>query len=202
MYYYPNSKSLLKPWAENFVEQIGIIGARINEPAADIAKVQDNLKQLITALANLEAARLEVQRLTAIANDIMNQTGQPTRDYIKRLRTNPLLTEADAKALQIISTTPIADLTDYKPTLTGKETGGNLHLSFQKHGADGMNIYARMHGETNWVLLGNAKHSPYIDTRALAKPGVAEIREYCCMATLANTEVGLRSEVLAVKYSG
>ncbi|MFT3934412.1 MAG: hypothetical protein QM726_12395 [Chitinophagaceae bacterium] len=202
MYFYPYSKAQLKPWAENLLAQISAIAARINEPAADVAKLQENLQQLITALNDWETAHQALQRLTAVANDIMKQAGPAIRDYIKRLRTNPLLTEADAHLLQIISTTAIADLTNYQPKLTGKQTGGTIHLSFQKHGAEAMNVYTRLHGETNWVLLGIATQSPYIDTRPLANPTVPEIREYYVMPILANKEVGQRSEVLTIKYTG
>ena len=38
MYWMPFSKPLLKIWSQNFRTNIGPIGARINEPAADIAK--------------------------------------------------------------------------------------------------------------------------------------------------------------------
>ncbi len=202
MYYYPGSKTMLRPWALNLKTQIGSIGIRINEPAADIAKVETNMDKLVADIDNWENARKEVQRLGAIVNETAKQLGKETREYIARLKTNPLLTEADEHTLQIVSTTSITDLTDYQPKLSGKNTGGNVHLSFQKRGADGMNVYGRLHGETAWKLLGNAKQSPFEDTRLLADASVPEFREYYIMPTLANTEVGQRSEVLSIKYTG
>jgi hypothetical protein len=202
MYYLPSAKVLLKKWAQNYGTKLGPIGASINEPADTIAKQQANMQQLVTDITNVELARLELQRLEGIMNNTVTTVNGETREYVKRLKTNPLFTEMYGDELQIISTKAIADLTNYKPVLKAKQTGGKIHLSFMKHGADGMNMYGLQQGQTVGTLLGNAKQTPYIDPRPVNTPGIAEYREFYCIPTLANVEVGQRSDVISVKYTG
>ncbi|MFT3934519.1 MAG: hypothetical protein QM726_12930 [Chitinophagaceae bacterium] len=182
--------------------QIANVGPRLGEAPESIAKVQANMDKLLTDIANVEQAQADLERLSAILRNTMSSIGAETRDFVKRLKTSPFYTVEDGKLLQIISTTTYADLTDYKPDLTGKVSGGHVHLSFKRHGADGMNIYTRQQGETEWKLLGNAKMTPFIDPRLLANANTAETREYYAIATLVNTEVGQRSDIISIKYAG
>ena len=114
---------------------------------------------------------------------------------------NPLITQTDSEMLQIISTTPIADLTDYTPGLAVRETGGTIHIGFKKHGADGMNIYSRLQGTAEFKLVANAKRTPYVYTPAALAEGESQVYEFCATPTLANTEVGHRSAIVSFKFS-
>ncbi len=201
MFYYPSTKALLKPWAQNFKTNIGPIGARINEPVADIAKAQANMDRLLTDMDNAELARLEWERLNNVLKGTMKEVGEETRQFVNRLKGNPLLMVSDAEQLQIISTTAIADLTDYTPDLAVRETGGTIHIGFKKYGADGMNIYGRLQGEAEFKLLANGKRTPYVFTPAALAEGASQVYEFCATPTLANTEVGHRSVIVSFKFS-
>ena len=202
MYFIPYAKAQLKLWAQNYGVKIGTVGARINEPADAIAKQQANMQQLTGDIDNVTQARLDLQRLTAVMDETVKRVGAETRDYVRRLKTNSLLTEADVQDLQIECTRPIQDVNGYKPVISGKQTGALIHLSFQKHGADSMNVYGRLHGEADFKWLGNAKHSPFIYTPPATTVGITLVFEFYLMPTLANTEVGLRSDIMAFKYAG
>ena len=202
MFWFPYSRPLLKLWLQNYKKNIGPVCTRINEPAADIAKAEAAADKMLADLNNAEEARLEWERLNAIARTSIAENGLDIRNFIKRLKGNPLLTATDQEGLQIVTTAPVTDVDGYKPMITGKQTGVVLHISFKKHGADGMNIYVRLKGEQAFKLAGHAKHAPYVYTPVPVADGTSQGYEFYAMPTLANVEVGLRSETLLVTFNG
>ena len=72
-----------------------------------------------------------------------------------------------------------------------------VRISFKKSIADGVRIYTRRAGETEWTLLAFDSESPYIDTRENLG-ATAEMREYKAVYVIGDVEVGLESDVAAI----
>jgi hypothetical protein len=76
------------------------------------------------------------------------------------------------------------DLATAKPILSGTDkTGGMAVMHFIKGPTEGVNMYCQREGDADWVLIGRANHSPFIDNRPLL-PGrqgrVAPLRGRLC----------------------
>ena len=104
--------------------------------------------------------------------------------------------------MQSSSSRTVFDPDTYKPVFTVRFKGGRITLSFKKRGVDGLAIYTRLGGTTDWTKLDVHTLSPYIDGRPLAVPGVPEIREYMARGILKDREIGLESDIVSIVFGG
>jgi hypothetical protein len=95
-----------------------------------------------------------------------------------------------------------ADPASHKPKIRASIEGGQVRIAFTKKGLAGVHVYRRASGSADWLLLGRASSSPYYDASALALPGVPESREYRVRGLLADTEVGMASDIVRVVFGG
>lgn len=122
--------------------------------------------------------------------------------YVKRIKASANYTDAIGEDLGIIGAESDFVADDFVPKLKGKSMPGFVDLSFIKDVTDGVNIYSRLQGETEWKFLAFDTESPYHDTRPLAAAGKPEIREYRCRAVISDEEIGQWSDVVTVTFSG
>ena len=71
-------------------------------------------------------------------------------------------------------------------------------LSFTKYASEGINVYCQRSDDTDWVLLGRATLSPYIDNRPLLEVGKPELRRYTAIFMLKDKEIGKFSNDLVI----
>ena len=77
-----------------------------------------------------------------------------------------------------------------------------MRLKFTKLGVDGVNVYARLKGQSTWTKIAFDSSSPYEDHRPLSVPGTPEVREYRLIGVIKDEEVGLASDIVAVTFAG
>ena len=70
------------------------------------------------------------------------------------------------------------------------KTGGVVEIRFSKYGSDGVNIYTQRNGDSDWVMLGHAPASPFVDQRPLLVAGCPELRRYSAVYVKKRREVG------------
>ncbi len=104
--------------------------------------------------------------------------------------------------LQAVSTATVFDPTAYKPEFTLRIVAGEIRIDWKKKGVDGVAIYARLAGQTQWTRIGVDTSSPYIDGRPLTAPGVAETREYMLCGMIKDEEIGINSEIASIAWGG
>jgi hypothetical protein len=91
------------------------------------------------------------------------------------------------------------DLSFSSPDLTGiDQTGGAIALSFTKYKSGGINIYCQRENDSDWVLLGRATVSPFLDNRPLLQTGKPELRRYTAVYMVKDTETGQYSDDLVI----
>jgi hypothetical protein len=119
------------------------------------------------------------------------------RPIIRRIKAHPAALEDLQQLLKIIGPEDTTDLGNAKPKLTAKVLpGAQVEISFGKTKADGVNIYAyRADGKH---FLARDTESPYVDTRPLVDAGKAEVRRYCAVYVVNDTEVGQFSDDVSV----
>jgi hypothetical protein len=106
------------------------------------------------------------------------------------------------KALGVIGSEVVLDWATFHANLTGIELYLANQLSFVKKHLDGMNIYSRLPGETEFTLLKYVSISPYLDVRPLRVPLVLEKREYYAIGVVNDVEVGFPSPTITVIFGG
>jgi hypothetical protein len=101
--------------------------------------------------------------------------------YVQVIKASPAYTEAIGLQLGIVGPEDTPAPNDAGPEFTLKVEQGDtaqvVRIRFKKSGHMAVAIYSRRPGG-EWVLLGIATSSPYLDARPLANPAQPEIREY------------------------
>jgi len=106
------------------------------------------------------------------------------------------------KTLGVIGSEVVIDWTTFHANLTGIALYLANQLSFVKKHLDGINLYSRLPGATEFTLLKYVGVSPFLDTRPLAVAGVIEKREYYAVGVVNDVEVGFPSPTITVIFSG
>lgn len=101
--------------------------------------------------------------------------------YVQVIKASPAYTEAIGLQLGIVGPEDMPPPGEAGPEFSLKVELGDtwevVRVRFKKAGHMGVAIYSRRAGG-EWVLLGIATSSPYLDDRALANASQPEIREY------------------------
>lgn len=132
--------------------------------------------------ANAASKALTTAEIRRIANLVKN-----SKSY----------TDATGLELGIIGTVDVdADLETIKPTLKSKLVGGNIVISFNKQKMDGVKIFSKRTGETEFTFLAVDTASPYEDNRPKLNAGTPEERQYYAYYLLDDEQVGQQSDIL------
>lgn len=200
--YLPNTEGDLVTWLKNYIVKIGTYGASLGMSAEEIAEQQRLAQLLIDEIANANAAEAARKKATEDKNAQKTSSLKSIRDNVSRIKTSPNCTDAINKDMQTGSSLVNFEPATYKAKLKLSVAGGRVIIAFIKAGVEGLNIYTRMKGETEWKFLGHATRTPYTDPRPLAKAGVAEIREYMAMGEYKDQEIGQASDVASISFGG
>ena len=121
-------------------------------------------------------------------------------NYIKAL---PGYTAGIGAALRIIgSSNSGVDTVNFKPTMTVSAGNGVVTLKFIKNGGDGVNVYIRLKGTTDWTFMALDTHRPYSDNLPLANPAVPANREYIHIGVLDDMEIDVPSDTASITFAG
>lgn len=124
------------------------------------------------------------------------------RNFAKDVKRKSTYSEAVGSDLGIVGTGSSFNPATYKSALKTETHPGYLTLKFVKKGAEGINLYTRIKGQSDWKKLSFFAHSPCVDARPLAETGIAENREYMCIGVKKDAEIGLQSDIVSVTYAG
>lgn len=197
----PTNNAQLSLWAHNYKIQIGTIGPALSLSIDDIRRQQDYCDTIISTIANGD-----VQNKASIAAnksvELLKVDLLGLRQDIAHLKTNKLMTDDMKELLDIAPVADVLDSTNYKGSLTVEIFGGVVRLKFTKRGADGVNIYHRKKGETQWAFLGRFTKSPYDDHITLTTPGQPEHWEYRSLGVVDDKEIGQPSDIIEILFGG
>jgi hypothetical protein len=121
---------------------------------------------------------------------------------IANIKTRSGYTPDIGKALGIIGTPIEFDWLHFHANLVGVALYNSVQLSFTKQHLDGINIYSRLPGATEFTLLKYVSISPYLDIRPLLDPHILEKREYYAIGVVGDVEMGFPSPTITVVFSG
>ena len=200
--YFPGSDDEQKAWLINFMARLGTYG-----PAIGItAPVQGTLSSLGNAakngLENLGTKKIDYDAAIANRTELRDGFLTVARPIIRAAKLSPGYTETIGQELGIAAHNTPVDPSAIKPVIRLIAQAICVRVRIQRKGAQSANVYVRLLGQTQWTFLGASNLATFDDMRALAQPGVAEIREYMVMGVIGNAEVGLPSDAKTVVFAG
>ncbi len=187
----------LRNWADNFKAKIAIHGPTLGYTAAQVTALQNRCDNLNTKISIAEQRKADYQESVTDKETIKNTEIVALRTEANRIKTNANYTSAIGEDLSIVgsgSTPP--DPGTYKPDTSGQAFQGYNRITFKKKGVDGINIYRRNSGTTDWGnKIAFDSNSPYDDHSVT--PGTAY--EYMAIGVIDDAEIGLPSDVVLIR---
>jgi len=210
-----------------FHDNLGTYATLFGITPAELTDVENDREYLQFVVVNVTAGKAYSEGWTKLKNETryggggatlppfpvgIDLTGAPTvvppniegrfRALAKRIKAHPAYTPAIGEVLQIEGEETVFDGSTYKTKLTLQTFMGYVQIAFTKKGVDGVNIYTRLQGQSEWQYLARDTESPYHDTRPLATPGTPETREYVAYGVKKDVQLPLPSDSVSVVFNG
>ncbi len=203
-YFFPKADAAFSPWTISFEAALGIPAnvTALGLTTAEALALSNASKSIRLAVADVAAKATAYKDAVDLKDIQIKNASGIILPAVRRFKTAAGYTEALGQALGVIGDDePVMDWSTFKPVITAIVRPGLVEIRFDKMGADGMNIYTRLKGQTVWVKLAYDQFSPYLDNRPVAA-GQVENREYCAVAVLNDIEVSQRSDIISVAFAG
>jgi hypothetical protein len=195
----PNTDDALSTWLTTFKNKLAANAASLGITAADTTIYQNQCDALIAAIATVDDAKKQLKNKVVAKDAVRSDTITNIRTLVNRIKNNAAYTPAIGSDMGIITSTPVFDGANAKPTLTISQSGGQLIIKFDKQKSNGVKIYSKRGSEANFSFLALDTHSPYHDNRPNTVAGQPETRQYYAYYIDTNDEqFGLQSDVGSV----
>ncbi len=172
---------------------------------ADITAIQAKCDAIIARIDDKAAKKLAWQASVAAADTGNAADLADLRASIAAIKTNSGYTPEIGADLGVIGSAGSFDPNTYKAELISvDQTGPNLvtvKFGKAKGNIDGVHVYSRMQGASEWKFLARDTVPPYVDTTPLAQAGKPEVREYRIRAVINDEEIGDYSDAAQVTVS-
>lgn len=198
----PTKDASLVNWANNYKTKIATHGPTLGLTAAQITAQQNRCTNVINSIQTVEVKKSDYQSAVEAKDTTKTTEIGVLRTDIGAMKTNAAMTAAIAADLGIVGTPDAFDPSTFKTQLTVEVVAGSVRIKFVKSKTDGVNIYARLKGQSAWTFLARDTASPYVDTRPLATPGTAEVREYMAFGVIDDAQIGQQSDIASVTFGG
>lgn len=189
-------------WLNNVHTKIATHGPTLGLTAGQITVIQNRCTTATTAIQAVTTKENELESTIAGRKTTVDAEFGALRTEFNSLKTNAAMTSAIETDMQIVGTTTAFDPNTFKPELSGSVVGGGIEIRFKKGPTGGVNIYARLRGQTAWTFLARDTSSPYLDNRPLAVPNTPEVREYLAYGVMGDEQIGLPSDIVSVTFGG
>jgi hypothetical protein len=202
MDYFPNNDATLLLWAQNYKAKIATLGAGLGLTAADITAEQSLCDELIEKITNVQTAKSAAASAVTQKEASIQTAGGALRVNNGRHKKATTYTAAIGEELNIVGTANSIDVNTYKAKISAEKFAGYIRIKFSKLGADGINLYHRKKGETQWGFLARDTKSPYDDHIELTAAGQPEHWEYRAYGVINDDEIGQASDIVEVVFGG
>ena len=195
----PTRDSDFVDYHDNFKTVAAADGVTVGLTAADLTAITGDNGTVHTVKNASDSAYVVSQQTTKTLRSTFSTVKQNVRTLARRIKIHPAYTEALGKKFGIEGAEDTTDMTTAKPTLKGKALlQGHAQVGFDKQKSDGVNVYSKRDGDTDWVKLAFDTYSPYLDNRPLLVAGKPEQRRYRACYVVADEEVGQYSDEIVV----
>lgn len=195
----PRNDGDLAIWLGGLGKGLTTHGSSVGMADADIKAEQKRCADLVAAIQNDEQKRREWLAAAEATKSLKRKELPALRAAIARIKVATGYTPAIGQALGVIAAAPQGLVPEaVKPALRGQVHGGRVEIRFTRGKLDGINVYMRRKGESEWRPLGRASRSPFVDTTAVTSTTGSEVREYRALGVLRDEEIGQPSDIIVV----
>ena len=201
--YVPNKRMERKDWYQNMSDKVVAEAVKFGGKPADATTIKGIVDGIYEKMDATDTAQAAVDSARLMEGDTEKAGLAQLRAMVAGWKTLPGWAASGSSAvLKVDGTNTTFDPNTYQTTLTASLVPGGVKLSFVKKGVEGVAFYSRLAGTVNWVKIGSANHSPFIDHTPLAKAGVAEQREYMARGIVKDAELPLDSTPVIITFAG
>ena len=197
--YLPHQDGALNSFEDTFKLQLPVAASKLGIPAEEINPVIQVITDHQAAFADMnvkkKASNSAVEKNAAAKAFSVSEI----RRMAQRLKSTNGYTDEIGKELGIVGNDGTAvDLTSIKPTLKYNIVGGTVVITFNKQHMDGVKIYSKRSGESEFTFLAIDRASPYEDNRPKINSAMPEERHYYAYYFYSDQQVGQQSDILTV----
>lgn len=201
--YVPRSMGNLQPWLQNFEDRLPSLMAALKMTQPEVDEFLGCITPMTSSIALFLRAQQSLDAASAGAQEAVRENLPELRRLIQGIKGRSSYTEAIGGELGILRTGSSFDPDSYKPELDAEAHAGYVRIRGRKTGADSIDIYTRLKGQSEWRLLVSRRgRFPFDDDTPLAVAGVPEVREYRGIGVLADAQIGQPSDIVSVVYGG
>ncbi len=183
-------------WMEHFIANLK---PDLGATEVDLAILKAASDDFHIKIAHTNDAAALAKQATAEKSASRDNVETLVRAVVRKIKAHSDYTEGKGALLGIVGPENTRDLATTHPDLTGiDQTGGQVVLIFTKFNSDGVNIYSQRENDADWVLLGRATVSPFLDNRPLLHIGKPELRRYTAIYMIKDQEIGQYSDDLVI----
>lgn len=193
--YIPRRKAEFILWLKSFV---AIVVANDNHYGInkEVIKILQELAEIygvdITTEIDLLNKKLEQFKKSARDRKAVENV---CRKIAQGIKSSLDYTDDVGRKFDILAPDNPFDPDTFKPVLKLKKKDHGVEVSFNKSETDGINLYRRMTGETDFTFISRDTNSPYIDNKDITAPVKIE---YYAMAVIDDEEIGLESDTAKI----
>jgi hypothetical protein len=194
--YIPRTQKQLLLFLHNFKTKLPGYYSSLGLNDSEVAELMDRIDTYSTTLNERVAAethlRQQVAALRQSGKHLLSDKGG-LRNLIKRLKTSANYSRTIGLDLAIEKEGTAFDILNAKPAfkLTSLVNGG-VRIDYRKKGSEGVSVYRKMAGESEFKFIGTDTESPYIDLPGEDNIIIGKI-EYYLVYRYKDQEAGVRS---------
>jgi hypothetical protein len=202
MDYLPSKEADKRDWYSNLKTEIAGNATALGLATAEVTAVQTICTDNIAAIDDSSKAQTAAKTARTAKETQLDAGDKQLRAVVRKMKTSAGYTDSIGTQLRIIGEDNSIDFTNYKPSIKATVMPGKVRIDFVKDTLDGVNVYARLKGQTTWTKLAYDSYTPYDDTRPIAAPTAPEHREYMAIGVLHDEEVTKQSDIIEAVFGG
>ncbi|BAV04881.1 hypothetical protein SAMN05421788_1282 [Filimonas lacunae] len=202
IHFVPKADAKKIVWGSNLKEKASVIGPQLGLSTQQVTELETASDTLVTAITGTEVKRKDFEESVKARNKTVQDSIQVIIRLAAQMKSNENYQDSLGSALGIVGSTRIFDLKEIKPIIKATAYSGRVDITFNLQVMKCITIYSRIKGTYGWEKLGNDYESPYQDTRPLAVPQQAEIREYMAFYFNGREDIGQPSDIVSAVYGG
>lgn len=222
--YIPGSDADKGIWLNNFTTKLSLHATVLGVTPAELTAIQKDNAMYQYIIGMIEVYRQTLSNLTGYKNMLKRSVGQqhigalpslPTLAaapptvaegiferivmLVARFKKTVGYTDNIGSDLGVISPASVPiDVAILKPELTIRLNVGRPHVKWVKGCSDAVDLYVDRDDGAGFILLGRLLKNEYIDVAALASPKIFDEWTYKAIYVIADTQVGLYSNVVSI----
>jgi hypothetical protein len=188
--YIPKDKFQLGVWLVGFLEAVKADPNHYGINKEQIKVLEDFVALSLADLKNEKS--LIDQKRTQVAKTGKDRKAviDISREIAQIIKASPNYDNQVGEEFDIIGEDIGFDSKTFKPVIVLRRVSNGVEISFNKSQTDGVNIYRRVSGDSDFIFLAHDTYSPYIDTKQMDTHATYE---YMAWAVIKDKEIGKAS---------